>query len=104
MTRITKTEEILVLKPYGKYLGYSGMNFVVRDKDRRVEKETSFYKVGEIILQSGNSVSVGALASAGFWGIDVLILTASGRPVSTMIALDDYSHVQTRICQYRTSV
>jgi len=27
-------------------------------------------------------------------------MTGSGRPVSTMIALDDYSHVKTRICQY----
>lgn len=89
-----------MLKPYGKYLGYRGMNFIVRNKDRTTEKEIPFYKVREIILQSGNAVSVGALASAGFWGIDVLVMTSSGQPVATMIALDDYSHVKTRICQY----
>jgi len=100
MTRVTKTEKILVLKPYGKYLGYSKMSFIIRNKKRDTEKEIPFYKVGELVLQSGNAVSVGALASAGFWGIDVLVMTSSGRPISTMIALDDYSHVRTRICQY----
>ena len=100
MTRVTKTEKIIVLKPYGKYLGYANNKFIIRDKKNNTTKETPFYKVGEIILQTGNTVSTGALASAGFWGIDVLILTSSGRPVSTMISLDDYSHVKTRICQY----
>ena len=101
MTRVTKTDKILVLNSYGRYLGYSGMNFIVRDKNRATEKELPFYKVGEIILQSGNAVSTGALASAGFWGMDVMILTSAGRPVATMKALDDFSHVKTRICQFK---
>lgn len=100
MTRITKTEKIIILKPYGKYLGYGNNNFTIRNKKRTTQKQIPFHKVGEIILQTGNTVSTGALASAGFWGIDVLILTSSGKPVSTMIALDDNSHVKTRICQY----
>lgn len=100
MTRATKTGKILVLNSHGRYLGYSGTNFIVRDKNRTTEKEYPFYSVGEILLQSGNAVSTGALASAGFWGIDLLILTASGRPVGTMIALDDSSHIKTRLCQY----
>jgi len=100
MTRATKTEKILILKPYGKYLTYSNMNFIIKNKKRTTEKEIAFHKVGEIILQSGNAVSTGALASAGFWGIDLMIMTSSGRPVATMITLDDCSHVKTRICQY----
>ena len=98
MTRKAKTEKILVLSPYGKFLGYCNMSFVVKHKGK--EKKVPMYKVGEIVLQSGNSVSVGALASAGFWGVDVLVMTASGRPVSTMVSLDDYSHVKTRLAQY----
>ena len=101
MVRVTKTEKILMLKAYGKYLGYKGMNFIIRDKKRNTVKTTEFYKVGEVILQSGNTVSTGALASMMFWGMDVLIMTASGRPVGTMIALDDYSHVKTRLRQYK---
>ena len=100
MVRATKTEKILLLKSHGRYLGYAGMNFIIRDKLRNTVKQTPFYKIGEILLQTGNTVSTGALASAGFWGIDVLIMTSSGRPVATMIALDDNSHVKTRICQY----
>lgn len=101
MTRVTKTNKILILNPHGKYLGYSAMNFAIKDKNRNTIKETPFYSVGEIILQSGNAVSTGALAAAGFWGIDCLILTASGRPVATIKSLDDFSHVKTRICQYK---
>ena len=101
MVRATKTEKVLLLKSHGRYLGYKGMNFIIRDKLKNTVKETPFYKVGEIILQTGNTVSVGALSAMMFWGMDVLILTASGRPVGTMIALDDNSHVKTRIAQYK---
>jgi CRISPR-associated protein Cas1 len=100
MVRETKSEKILLLNPYGKFLSYSGMKFKVKNKKRNTQKEIDFYKVGQILLMSGNSVSVGALSSAGFWGIDVMILTASGKPVATLKALDDDSHVKTRICQY----
>ncbi len=100
MTRVTKTSKILMLNPYGRYLGYSGMNFIVRDKSRTTEKQIPFHSVGQIILQSGHAVSTGALVSAGFWNIDVMILSASGKPVAIIKALDDFSHVKTRLCQY----
>jgi CRISPR-associated protein Cas1 len=45
-------------------------------------------------------VSTGALASMGFWGIDAMITTQKGRPVAMLKALDDDSHVKTRVCQY----
>ena len=98
MTRRAKTGKVLLLSPYGRFLGYCNMSFVVKGK--RGEKKVPFYKVGEIILQTGNSVSVGALSSAGFWGVDVMVMSASGRPVSSMVSLDDFSHVGTRVAQY----
>jgi hypothetical protein len=39
----------------------------------KIEKE-----IGEVISKSGNIVSTGALASCGFWDIDVLITTQKG--------------------------
>ncbi len=77
------------------------MNFTIRNKKGEQLEKVPFFKVGQIILQSGNAVSTGALTSAGFWGIDVLFLTSSGKPVATMVSLDDYSHVKTRIMQYQ---
>ena len=97
--RESKTEKIIILNPYGKFLGYSGMSFVIRKDQKDLEKHR-FFEVGEIVLQSGNSVSVGSLVSASFWGIDVLLLTSSGRPVGIIKSLDDDSHVKTRIAQY----
>ncbi len=57
-------------------------------------------EIGEVILKSGNVVSTGALASLGFWDIDVMVLTQKGRPVAMLKSLDDDSHVKTRLCQY----
>jgi CRISPR/Cas system-associated endonuclease Cas1 len=56
--------------------------------------------IGEVVLKSGNMVSTGALASCGFWDIDVLITTQKGRPVAMLKSLNDDSHVKTRLCQY----
>jgi len=53
-----------------------------------------------VVLRSGNSISTGALASLGFWDVDVIVLTQRGRPVALMKSFDDDSHVETRLCQY----
>lgn len=57
-------------------------------------------EIGEAVLTSGNKVSAGALNALGFWGIDVVIATRSGRPIAMLKTLGDDSHVKTRICQY----
>jgi len=59
---LAKTEKILLLSAYGKYLSYQGMNFTIRNKDQSTEKMIPFHEVKEITLQSGNSVSTGALS------------------------------------------
>ena len=91
----------IVLDGHGSYLGMEKGCFVVRDRVGDVERFPLFEnEVGEVVLKSGNAVSTGALASFGFWGIDVLGLTQRGRPVAMLKSLDDDSHVETRVCQY----
>jgi len=78
--------------------------FVVRDKEQNVQRYPLFEnEIGEVVLKSGNLVSTGALASLGFWDIDVLIVTQRGQPVAMLKGLDDDSHVKTRISQYEAS-
>lgn len=75
--------------------------FVVKNKEQETKKYPLFEsEVGEVVLKTGNTVSTGALATMGFWGIDAVILTQKGKPVATLRSLDDDSHVKTRICQY----
>ena len=57
-------------------------------------------EIGEVLLESGNLVSTGALASLGFWDIDVVVCTQRGKPVAMLKSFDDDSHVETRLCQY----
>jgi len=96
-SRVTK----LVLDSYGSYLGMEKGCFIVKDRHDKVERYPLFEKeISEVVLKSGNSVSTGALASLGFWDIDVLVLTQRGRPVAMLKSFDDDSHVKTRLCQY----
>jgi CRISPR-associated protein Cas1 len=85
----------------GSYLGMSKGCFIVRDRKGNEEKYPLFEnQIKEVVLQSGNNVSTGALASLGFWDVDVMVMTARGKPVAVMKSLDDDSHVKTRLCQY----
>ena len=100
MVRASKTQKI-ILDNNGSYLGMEKGCFVVKDKKGSAKKYPLFEKeIGEVVLKTGNLVSTGALASLGFWDIDVLITTQRGRPVAMLKGLDDDSHVKTRVCQY----
>ena len=100
MVQNSKTQKI-ILDGNGSYLGMEKGCFVVKDRKGNAERYPLFEKeIGEVVLRSGNSVSTGALASLGFWDIDVLILTSRGRPVAMLKGLDDDSHVSTRVAQY----
>lgn len=97
-----KTKLVKVaLNEFGSFLGREKGCLVVRNIDGKVKKyplvENS---IAEIQIRSGNTVSVGALATCGFWNIDCLILTQRGNPVAMLKSLADDSHVKTRICQY----
>jgi CRISPR-associated protein Cas1 len=96
----TKTVKI-ALEGFGSYLGMEKGCFVVKDRNGMTERYPLFEnQISEVQIKSGNSVSSGALASLGFWGIDLLILTQKGNPVAMLRSLDDDTHVQTRISQY----
>ena len=96
----SKTQKI-ILDSQGSYLGMEKGCFVVKDRKGNSEKYPLFEKeIGEVVLKSGNAVSTGALASLGFWDVDVMIMTQRGRPVAMLKSLDDDSHVKTRLCQY----
>ncbi|MBT0159917.1 CRISPR-associated endonuclease Cas1 [Candidatus Bathyarchaeota archaeon A05DMB-2] len=100
MVQGSKTQKI-ILDSHGSYLGMEKGAFTVKDKEGNIQRFPLFEKeIGEVILKSGNMVSTGALASLGFWDVDVLIMTQRGRPVAMLKALDDDSHVKTRVCQY----
>jgi CRISPR-associated protein Cas1 len=96
----TKTVKI-TLEGLGSYLGMEKGCFVVKNREGETKRYALFEnEISEVQIRSGNSISSGALASCGFWGIDCLFLTQKGRPVAMLRSLDDDSHVNTRICQY----
>ncbi len=102
MVQGSKTQKI-VLDSQGSYLGMEKGCFTVKDREGNIQRFPLFEKeIGSVILKSGNAVSTGALASLGFWDIDVLIMTQRGNPVAMLRSLTDSSHVETRIAQYES--
>ena len=92
----------VVLDSYGSFLGMEKGCFVVRNKGK-VKKYPLFEnEIGEFRLYSGNCLSVGAMTGICFWQIDATIFTSRGRPIGTIRSLEDSSHVQTRISQYKS--
>ena len=72
MVQGSKTQKI-ILDSNGSYLGMEKGCFSVKDKEGKVKRFPLFEnEIGEVILKSGNVVSTGALASLGFWGVDVI--------------------------------
>jgi cellulose synthase/poly-beta-1,6-N-acetylglucosamine synthase-like glycosyltransferase len=90
----------LMLTDHGSYLGMEKGCFTLKDKSGNVERYPLFEKeIGEVILKSGNAVSTSALASLGFWDIDVLVLLEHEPNISIekeIIVIDDFSKDGTR--------
>jgi len=91
----------IVLDGYGDYLGMTKGCFHVKRRNGKTEAYPLIENdVGEVILKSGSLVSVGALASLGFFEVDVLIMTRNNKPVAVLKPLNYDTHVKTRIMQY----
>jgi CRISP-associated protein Cas1 len=93
----------IALDGFGSFLSAEKGCLVVKDRDGNTERyPLGENQIGEILLQSGNGVSVGALVNCAFWGINVIVLTSRGNPVAVLHSLDNDSHVLTRVYQYET--
>lgn len=76
---------------------------MVRDRKKTETRYPLFdNEISEIQIRSGNMISAGVLATCGFWGIPVTVLTSRGHPVAVLRSLNDDSHVKTRIAQYES--
>jgi len=90
------------LDGFGQTLRMQKGCYVVSHKNGESEKYPLVEnEVGEVVLASGNTVSVGALVHLSLWNVDTLLLTARGHPVGTLRSLHNESHVSTRLAQYK---
>jgi CRISPR-associated protein Cas1 len=87
---------------YSNYLGRDEGCFELKRKDGKIEKYPHYEKkIGACVLKSGSYVSVDALIDLALWNIDTFIMTKRNRVVAIIKNLEDDSHVETRINQYR---
>ena len=96
----TKTVKI-ALDSFGSFLGRQKGCLVVRDGEGKAKRYPLVNnEIAEITVSSGNTISAGALATCGFWGINLIIRTQWGNPIAVLKSLNDDDHVKTRISQY----
>jgi CRISPR-associated protein Cas1 len=95
----------IFLTDRGEYLGFRGNEFFINDKNRKEKGswDIEHREISEIVLKAGNLVSTNALEIALQWKIPILVTDWSGQPLGVVKALDDDSHVKTRLCQYRNA-
>jgi CRISPR-associated protein Cas1 len=89
----------VVLDGFGQYLGSDRENFIVY-KDKKPIKKIPFYKVKQVILTPGNTVSTSALFWCSIYNVNLVMSSNTGRPLSMMLPLTSSAHVRTRIKQY----
>jgi len=89
----------LIINDFGQYLGTKDQNFALYE-DKKVIREFPFFKVSQIVLGSGNCVSTNALFWASVYGVEVVIVGKTGRPLSMMLPLSTDKWVKTRLKQY----
>ena len=85
----------------GEYLGVRANEFFLNDKKRKEKAKWDFeqQQISEIVLKAGNLVSTNALETALEFKISMVITRWNGEPIGILKALDDDSHVETRINQ-----
>jgi len=96
---VTRALSQIVLSDYGEYLGTQNRKFAVF-KNGEIRKEFDFHNVKEVYLKSGNSVSTQALAWCALYDINVMVLSKTGKLLSTIHPLDGDARVKTRLTQY----
>ena len=87
----------------GSFLGRAEGCLTVKDRNGKIERyPLASDELGQIEVRSGSALSVGSMVSMAYWGIDLIVTTAKGHPVAVLKALDNDSHVLTRVFQYET--
>jgi len=86
------------LLKYGEYLHVKGHEFVVGGSEKK--QRIPFHKVNHAVISSGNSVSTTALFWLATYGIETIVLSKTGKLVSTLVPAKDYARADTRLKQY----
>ena len=89
----------IIIDEFGQYLGSDKENFIVY-KNQKPVKRIPFYKVKQVILTPGNTVSTSALFWCSVYNVNLMMASNTGRPLSMMLPLTSSAHVKTRIKQY----
>jgi len=88
----------IILNEYGQYLGVKGQSFAVYQKKKLIQ-QVPFYKTDSVVLKNGNNVSTSALFWLATYGIDTVIMSPSGKPLSLLLPLSSDKRVKTRMKQ-----
>ncbi len=94
-------KRIILCVGYGNYLGVNKKegSFVLQ-KEYKIVDKVPFHLCSIAYVSDGNSISSDALFYAGVYGIDVVLMSQTGRLISMMRPLNTDFDADVRIAQY----
>ncbi len=90
----------LALTEFGDYLGVEGLNFILK-RDGEVRNRVPFYQAKQMLLTPKGCVSTRALFFAATYGINTLLLSHSGKPLSVLMPLNQLGNGELKLKQYK---
>lgn len=69
--------------------------------DKEVIEESPFHKTDTILVSDGNKISSSALFYAGVFNVNTIILSQTGRLISTLLPLDAENEPLVKMEQYK---
>ena len=94
-------KEVMACLGHGKYIGISKKNnsFTLFE-DREIVNELPYHKCQMILLSDGNTISSSALFYAGIYDIPTILMSQTGRIISTLRPVSSDYDADTRLRQY----
>ena len=82
----------LAVSEFGDYLGVQGLDFISKNGKGELRNRVPIYQAKQILLTPKGYVSTRALLFAAVYGINTLVLSHSGKPLSVLVPLSQLAN------------
>jgi CRISPR-associated protein Cas1 len=90
----------LTVSEFGDYLGVQGLDFISKNDKGELHNRVPIYQAKQILLTPKGCVSTRALLFAAVYGINTLVLSHSGKPLSVLVPLSQLANGELKLKQF----
>ena len=90
----------LTVSEFGDYLGVQGLDFISKNGKGELRNRVPIYQAKELLLTPKGCISTRALLFAAVYGINTLVLSHSGKPLSVLVPLSQLANGELKLKQF----